>query len=486
MKFVLYTNSVSAHQLPLAREIVKRVGRENFRYVYTGETLQGGAQEVSAAEPWIVREGAGERRRCKAEPENGGLGLFSDPNTNEPPLSASASSLETHSPSSHLETHTPDPSVTEWLENCNILMTGGLRPIDLIERRAAKGLKTFYQSERWFKPLVIRLKTRGGGGEWNVRLPGKLRMLVPGYRRMAKRFVLWLKTDPNARCLAIGPWAKKDFEWLGVPPEKIVDWGYFVEPSGERRRFEAVGERRRCEAEAENGGLISSSVTNQTEPPLSACASGLGTHPMRVLWVGRMLALKHVDTIIRAVALANRMSEEAEARGGDRKLFSLTLVGDGPERPRLQKLAKSTSAWFSTNLSIRQSNNPSLSQFVYPTIPISFLPPVPIAEVRPLMRTHDIYVFSSDAQDGWGAVVSEALTEGMTVLGTIETGASAALLPKENLFHTGDWKVLAEILVAASYRAVGLSRDYTPAGAADRLMTLMGDQDGPLPKMAVK
>ena len=193
LQFVFYTNSVSAHQLPLAREIVARVGAENYRYVYTGERLQGGGQEVAECESWIVQ--------------------------------------------------TSDARCEEWLENCEVLLCD-VRDIDLIERRAAKGLRTFYVSERWFKPIEIKVERKGGGGQWCFHLPGRLRMLVPGYRRMAKRFVKWLKTDPKARYLAVGPWAKKDMMWMGVPDEKIVDWGYFVEKGLGVRGQELEGEVR--------------------------------------------------------------------------------------------------------------------------------------------------------------------------------------------------------------------------------------------------
>jgi glycosyltransferase involved in cell wall biosynthesis len=77
---------------------------------------------------------------------------------------------------------------------------------------------------------------------------------------------------------------------------------------------------------------------------------------------------------------------------------------------------------------------------------IQFHPPVPIDEVRKLMREHDVYVLASDAYEGWGAVVNEALEEGMRVIGTFEAGASAAMLPKERLFHCGDYKALATLL----------------------------------------
>ena len=62
------------------------------------------------------------------------------------------------------------------------------------------------------------------------------------------------------------------------------------------------------------------------------------------------------------------------------------------------------------------------------------------------MHEHDIYVLASDAHEGWGAVVSEALEEGMKVLGTYEAGASATILPITNLFHAGDWRSLMTML----------------------------------------
>lgn len=72
---------------------------------------------------------------------------------------------------------------------------------------------------------------------------------------------------------------------------------------------------------------------------------------------------------------------------------------------------------------------------------------VPVTEVRSFMRSNDVYVLASNAHEGWGAVVSEALEEGMEVFGTYEAGSSATMLPKENLFHAGDWKTLSEQLI---------------------------------------
>lgn len=376
MWFVFYTNSVSAHQLPLAHELVARLGADNYRYIYTGDRLQGGGQETAECEPWIVKQ-------------------------------------------------TGDPEVGQWLESADVLMTGGLRPIELIERRAANGLKTFYYTERWFKPIPL-LDLRLPNRLFLVRLPGAFRLLVPSYRRMAKRFVAWLKSDPRARCLAVGLWARRDMMRIGVPTEKIIDWGYFVEAG-----------------------------TCHVEKPKRADGSSL-----KVLWVGRMLDWKRVDTIVRAVARANEAAMRGTSGEGRRRDFcSLTLVGDGPERMRLEQLAK--------RLQIQQC---------------TFLPPVPIGQVRELMRQHDVYVLSSNAQEGWGAALNEAMEEGMICFGTYEAGASAAMLPESHLFHTGDDRRLAALLgrcafysdAPAARRAGGafvpIPPACTPKGAADILM----------------
>ena len=394
MKFVLYTNSVSAHQLPLARELVKRLGAENFRYVYTGENLQRGNQEVAADEPWIIR-------------------LAAD------------------------ETFT-------LLLSCDILLVGGIYPIDLMEQRLAAGKKTLYMSERWFKPIEM-----GVGGRCWCRLPGWVRMLHPGYFRRARRLAKML-SGPNCWYLPIGPWAAKDMRLVqrltfsGCAANPFVPWGYFVAPSSHSTVQPPL-----------SNSQTSKPQNIQTSKPFPLSRS------LRVLWVGRMLDWKCVDTIIRAVALAN--SQAFKRSNG--QTFKLTLVGDGPENPRLQKLA--------SKLLNFQTSKPLILQ---PPFSITFLPPVPLEEVRSLMRQHDIYVLASNAQEGWGAALSEALSEGMACLGTFEAGASAALLPCDNLFHAGDYRSLADVLTGRDVGGMTLPYVFTPKGAAGRLIEMIAAQ----------
>lgn len=361
MRFAFYMNIVSPHQLPLAHALVRLVGADNFRYV---------AQESVHAERASLGWGTASADWILSAAER--------------PEEARA-----------------------WLASCDLLVSG-FRDLDLFERRCASGRTTCYTGERWFKPPV-----------------GRLRMFVPGFRRMAKRFVRLLTTSPSFHALPIGVHAARDLAWLlgaqvtdfdavpmgrvngaGAGLGKLRLWGYFVDPG---RADEAD---RAWNSEG----------------------------PVRVLWVGRYLKLKHVDDIVRAVAAANR------ARPGG---FVLDLYGQGPDEARIRACAADCSF-------------------------ASFHPPVPIAEVRRLMRTHDVYAFASDGYEGWGAVVSEALEEGMCVFASEACGAGATLLPPAQRFRCGDWRRLTRLLLDFARPAVRTASigPWTAERAARELVAL--------------
>lgn len=386
MRFVLYTNALSAHQIPLAREIAKLVSEDNFRYIYTSKDGQK-LQESNATDGWIE--------------------------------------------------YLPIEQTNEWLEDADVMLVGGIRPIGLCERRAASGKTTFYMSERWFKPPI-----------------GILRLLHPKYFRMAWRIVRLIKNSDSFTYLPIGIHAARDMARL---------CGLF---SGDLRCLFRAPE---LDFESKPGGRIFFSspslhlpATPTAKSPLQRPTTTttkycldkmrmwgyfvapskfphLNSHfqtqnsklkMLRVLWVGRMLGWKRVDTIIKACKrLANA---------------ELDLYGSGPEEQKLRKLAEGY------------------------TTRIRFHSPVAIAEVRNLMRSHDVYVLSSNAYEGWGAVVSEALEESMKVIGTYEAGSSATILPCDCLFHTGDWKFLSQKLIEAECVTIG---DWTAEYAATGLIS---------------
>ena len=250
--------------------------------------------------------------------------------------------------------------------------------------------------------------------------PGWLKLLYPPYFIMALRFAFLFKSK-KYRYLPIGPHAAKDmalicniffpfrFKKIKEIRQSFIPWGDFVEKS----KYDYFAQNK--------------------------------TPELKVLYIGRLLKLKHIDDIIRAVKLLSNVK--------------LLIVGNGPDEIRLKKIA----------------NNQ-----------ISFHNAVSLDQVREVMRAHDVVVFASNAFDGWGAVVQEALSERVPVFGTYEAGASAAILPESQLFHCGDYKTLSEMLYkfqknkentntnlpSDTYLST-LPSDYTPDGAAKRLLNII-------------
>ena len=399
MKFAFYTNCISPHQLPLADEIIKLLGAENYSYIYT-ELLSNERRKLGWNDALIAdwcRQG--------------------------------------------------DDSSVE-LQSADILLSEH-RSIKLFERRATNGKITIYCSERWFKPVV-----------------GILRLLSFSYFRMAFRFVRLLSSDSNFyyypmgihaardmarlcgllhgdwRCLFKAP--EIDFErrpggciWLRNKStttnkyclDKMRMWGYFVNSSKLRVKSLVVEE------------TLGDRGNGQNE------SSAQAPNKISVLWVGRLLKLKRVDTIIHAVG------ECKKRRLVDVSLPMVTLdiYGVGPEEMRLKKMA------------IRYGEV------------IKFHPPVSIEEVRKLMSKHDLYVLSSNAHEGWGAVISEALEEGMKVVGTYEAGASATILPKSLLFKASDYKKLSSLLLG-DIDVLGIGA-WTASSAAKHIVNVFYKRD---------
>jgi len=110
-----------------------------------------------------------------------------------------------------------------------------------------------------------------------------------------------------------------------------------------------------------------------------------------VLWAGRMISWKRVDLLIRAAAWVRE-------RGAN---FRLRLIGYGAEEERLRALA--------THLGLADR--------------CEFQGPMSPEGVGKAMEEADIYVLPSNQQEGWGAVVNEAMSRGCCVIGSKSAGS---------------------------------------------------------------
>jgi glycosyltransferase involved in cell wall biosynthesis len=118
----------------------------------------------------------------------------------------------------------------------------------------------------------------------------------------------------------------------------------------------------------------------------------------RLLFVGRLISWKGCSLAIRALERLVRQGMDVE----------LTIVGDGPEEPRLRALARA--------LCVEQR--------------VTFTSRLPRQAVLHLCKTHDVFVFPS-LHDSGGAAVLEAMYFGLPVV-CLDLGG-----PAESVGETG-------------------------------------------------
>ena len=165
--------------------------------------------------------------------------------------------------------------------------------------------------------------------------------------------------------LCCGAYVASDFSLIGAYPDKMFRWGYFPP----LRRY--------------------------TEEELAALGSADGGE-LRILWAGRFMPLKHPEF---AVDLAERLKASGVP-------FRLDMVGGGELDEALRA-------------SVREKHLDSLVTFC------GFLSP---DEVRGYMERADIFLFTSNYLEGWGAVVSEAMNSGCAVVAGAQAGAVPYLI----------------------------------------------------------
>jgi len=286
-----------------------------------------------------------------------------------------------------------------WWDEADVVFCGD-RLFDRMKSRCDSGRLTFHMSERWWKPPI-----------------GIARMLHPRFALKAIRF-RQLALSPFFHFLSIGDYSAIDIKRITSFVGRLWGWGYFT----------------------------------KIPDPLPSCVEK--EQGYKVLWGGRMLGWKRVDTLIRA--FSRLLLERPDA--------TLTLVGDGANRKHLEQLAK--------KILVAGSYR--------------FLPPMPAVEIPKLMRQHHVYVLPSNGYEGWGAVVNEAMAEGCAVVASRAAGAAKTIIRhNENglLFKPGKWQELSDhlcFLAGDDFARIRIAqegqrtivRSWSPNVAADRFLAV--------------
>ena len=342
------------------------------------------------------------------------------------------------------------------------LYIDNLRNLDILETRAKVGKISVYMGERWFKPPL-----------------GFLRVFVPSYYKMAKRFIrifhmgnlllfpagihavrdmlrliqffkgdlrtifsspkIAFESRPGGRIYLL-----RDAYRLGLLTDKDYRMGNkvgFVQIL--REKWNAKTYSSAMKNIFLGGYIVESTLSPSSLSRLTTIQQGTKERPFRILWAGRMLDWKRVNVLITAV---RRLMKQGFH-------ISLLIVGKGSERKRLLTCANGY-ADILADEEHQVINDETHSSWdnLFKDQTILFSPYLKNTVIQRLMReTIDLYVMPSDGGEGWGAVVSEAILANCPVLSTFEAGSSATLLPKNLLYPAKSVKVLARMLEDTSF-----------------------------------
>lgn len=241
----------------------------------------------------------------------------------------------------------------EFANNADILLLGSA-PYQFVKERIHHNRLTFYIAERLFR-----------NGLWHMLYP-------PTFITVLKRFIIPGHLS-NFYMLCASGYTAGDVYKIHTFTKKCFRWGHFV----------------------------------STDAPIRESPKDI----IRILWVGRMIPLKHPEY---ATMIATYLKNKGIK-------FHLDIIGTGP----LKELLKSNI------LKHKLADS------------VNLLDSMPSRDIRQYMANADIYLFTSDFNEGWGAVLGEAMSTGCAVVASHGIGAVPFLIEHGRnglIYQTGDPK----------------------------------------------
>ena len=115
-----------------------------------------------------------------------------------------------------------------------------------------------------------------------------------------------------------------------------------------------------------------------------------------ILWAGRLIELKHPDA---SIEIARRLKEEGYS-------FSLNIIGNGILEEKLKKMIENYNLCGCVNM-------------------LGAMKP---EQVREYMEKSEIFLFTSDRNEGWGAVLNESMNSACVVVASHTIGSVPFLI----------------------------------------------------------
>ncbi len=170
--------------------------------------------------------------------------------------------------------------------------------------------------------------------------------------------------NKNLYVLCASAYLPYDLSLLGFPIEKCYQWGYF--PEIKQHNLETLFMNKKKKDK------------------------------VVILWAGRFVKLKHADA---AIYVADRLKKAGY-------VFELQIIGDGELEVALHEIIQEK----------------KLEDCVH------MLGYMPSELVRKHMEAADIYLFTSDFHEGWGAVLNESMNSACAVVASHAIGAVPFLI----------------------------------------------------------
>lgn len=178
-------------------------------------------------------------------------------------------------------------------------------------------------------------------------------------------------------------YAAQDYAKIGLYKGRAYKWGYFTET----KHYDL---EKLFEQKANNRETV-------------------------ILWTGRLISWKHPEA---AIIIAQKLKQQGIP-------FQLDIIGDGELRQPLEN-------------DIREKKLEKC---------VRLLGAMPPQEVRKHMEKANVFLFTSDQNEGWGAVLNESMNSGCAVVANQAIGAVPYLLQNgENgiIYQNDDWTQLCE------------------------------------------